>query len=715
MRTCSHCLLPVGRLAQQREVNGEAREFCCYGCCLAYQVHHGQRDEPEAVWLLIRLGVGGFLAMNIMLLSLLLYSGTFGPREASLVHAIDVLLWLLATPLLIILGGPFLRGAGAAARQGRLSADALVSVGVLGAYGYSAHQAVQGSGLVYFDTVTMVLMLFTLGRYLEAQARVRTARSLAPMLAAERGFAAAIVEGQEVQLPVRDIAPGMIVRVRPAQQVPVDGLVIEGRSQCNEAVLTGQPEPCAKQAGDEVHAGSINGAGELLIRASMAGDATRWVQIGRQVREALSRKSMTGEVVDRTAALFLPLVLLLAAGTFWYWGDRGPLDQAFLAGLAVLVVACPCALGLAAPLAAALGIGQAAQRGVLVRGGAVLERLAKVQAVAFDKTGTLTGTDARVARVAALGVSEAELLQHAAGLAQGSEHPIARAVSAAARVRALAALPATELEATAGEGVQANTAGKHAVMGSARFMATLGWAIAPGLAARAEAGCTIVYVGWEGEVRGLISLAYEPLPEARSVVAELKRLGLATCLLSGDTPGAVERIASALAIERWRAALLPADKAEVLRLWQRQHGVVAMVGDGFNDGPGLAAAAVGVAVGNATDLARESADITLPQGSLQSLPWLISVARTVRRTMLRNLAWALGYNMVALALAVTGRLQPAIAAALMAGSSLVVVMHSLRANYAAATHESPVSAGDRKGITHLRISHRAAPESGAHD
>ena len=679
--TCSHCSLPVGSIATQREVNGENHAFCCYGCCLAYQVHHGQREEPEAAWLLIRLGVGGFLAMNIMLFSLLLYSGTFGSTRDGVVQVIHVLLGLLATPMLIILGGPFIRGAWAAARRGRMSADTLVSIGAVSAYGYSVFQVVIGSGIVYFDTVTMVLVLFTLGRYLEAQGRVRTARSLAPMLAAESAFATVVVEGHDSQQPVRDLVPGTIVRVRPGERIAIDGVVIEGRSQCDEAVLTGQPEPLAKRRGDAVYAGSVNGTGQLLVRATTAGNATRWVQISRLVREALSQKSLTGELVDRTAALFIPFVLLLAAGTVWYWSGRVPFDRALLSGLAVLVVACPCALGLAAPLAAALGIGLAAQRGVLVRGAAVFERLAQVKGVAFDKTGTLTHNEASLVKVVAHDVSETVLLGHAAGISQGSQHPSACSIALAAQARGVTPVVCRELEAHPGEGMLGTIDGKRAAMGSAAFMARLGWTVPQTLAMRAETGCAIVYVGWDENVRGLLCLEYSPMREARSLVAALHRLGLATCMLSGDTPEAVERIATAVGIATWRAALLPADKVEALRVWARQHGAVAMLGDGMNDAPVLGAAGVGIAVGGATDLARETADIALPNGMLTCLPWLILLARRVRRTVLKNLAWALGYNMVALSLAMAGMLQPVIAAALMAGSSLVVVINSLRTNH----------------------------------
>ncbi|MBA2492794.1 MAG: heavy metal translocating P-type ATPase [Gammaproteobacteria bacterium] len=687
---CSHCLLPVGRLGQRREVHGEIHQFCCYGCCLAFQVNHGERDEPAAAWLLIRLGVGGFLAMNIMLFSLLLYAGTIGPEDAGLLRAVHILLWALATPMIVILGGPFVRGAWQEARHGRITTDMLVSIGILAAYGYSTLQVMTGGSHVYFDTATMVLMLFTLGRYLEAIGRVRTARSLAPVLAAERATATVVVEDHDIEQSVRAIMPWTVVRVRPGERVAVDGVVIEGRSACDEAVLTGQPEPKVKQPGSAVFAGSVNGAGQLLVRATTAGADTYWVRMSRLVHDALDRTSPLGEIMDWAAALFVPAVLLLAIVTVWYWSSHGPFGQALMTGLAVLVVACPCSLGLAAPLATALGLGQAAQRGIVVRGGGVLERLAGIRAVAFDKTGTLTTGVPHLVDVMTDGVPQTELLRRAAALAQGSEHPIARAIAAAARERGLKWPPCSGVRAHPGEGVTGDTTGTDGggiAMGSAAFMTKRGWPVPASLLERPNIhGYSLVYVGWGGQVGGLLRLTDTPLAEARAVITMLTADGLATCLLSGDTPAAAKRAADMVGINNTQAGLLPADKVAALRAWARRYGAVAMVGDGMNDAPVLAAATVGIAVGGATDLARESADITLPAGSLASLPWLIGLARRVRKTILTNIAWALGYNLAALSLAVAGLLQPAVAAGLMAGSSLVVVTRSLRAGHAPAQH-----------------------------
>jgi Cu2+-exporting ATPase len=680
-RLCHHCQLPLLGPVQTREIYGKSHSFCCYGCCLAFQVRHGEREEPESVGLLIRLGVGAFLAMNIMLFSLLIYSGTFEFAEQGLLRAIHFLLWGLSTPLLFILGQPFIAGAWRAARGGRATADTLVSLGTLSAYGYSAQQTVSGGGAVYFDTVAMVLLLFTLGRYLEAIGRVQAMRSLTPMLAAERARVIVVVDGRDNEQSVQAVSPGTVVRVRPGERLPVDGVVIEGCSECDEAVLTGQSEPQAKGPGIQVYAGSVNGTGELLIRTTQAGAATRWGQIGRLVREALGRKGLAGVFVDRVAAVFVPAVLVLAAGTVLFWSGQGSIDQALMAGLAVLVVACPCALGLAAPLATAIGLGQAAQRGILIRGGGVFERLARIQGVAFDKTGTLTTGEMRLQGIVKHGIAEEELLRVAAALARCSDHPVACGISTVARVRGLALPDARDLKLRPGEGVVGEIGGVSAAMGSAALMKALCWSDPTDIMTGSSAGpkgCSSVYVGWGRTIHGQLFLSDDPAPEARSVVAALGQMGLETRLLSGDTPAAVAWIAGIVGIENWQGSLSPTDKVDALRNWARRQGSVAMVGDGMNDGPVLAAASVGIAVGTATDLARESADIVLPAHALARLPWTVELARRVRKTIATNITWALGYNLAALALAAAGLLQPIAAAGLMAGSSLLVTINSLR-------------------------------------
>jgi Cu2+-exporting ATPase len=583
---------------------------------------------------------------------------------------------------LIVLGGPFLRGAWESALSGRLSADTLVSLGALAAYLYSGWQVLQGSDLVYFDTVTMVLILFTLGRYLEAQGRAQALRSLAPMLAAERAQVRVLTPSGESVRTVDEVRPGDLLRIEPGERVAVDAEVLSGASECDESILTGQPEPRPKSPGDQVHAGSLNGSGRLLVRAISSGEETRWIRISRLVREALAQKSLLGEVLDRVAAGFLPLVLLMALATLWFWAGRRGLDQALLAALSVLVVACPCALGLAAPLATSLGIGRAAGRGVLIRGAGVLERLGRLRAVAFDKTGTLTLGALRAAELGVYEADELEVLRIGQALSTGSSHPVARAVVARASELGIPVASAEQVRVRPGAGVTGRVGLVEAGIGSRAHMDSLGWSLPSDLDATvAQDGRTRVYVGWGGEARGWLALADTPRPEAAQVIAALHSRGLDLLLLSGDSEAPVARLAQGLGIPRWHAGLSPEAKAAFIRDWERERGPIAMVGDGLNDGPVLAVACVGIAVGGGTDLAKESADLVLPDEGLAVLPWVLDLAQAVRRSIRANLAWAFGYNAIALALAASGLLQPVLAAALMAGSSLMIVARTLRSRF----------------------------------
>jgi P-type Cu2+ transporter len=681
---CSHCLLPIGRRAMQRSVNGEACEFCCYGCCIAYQVKSGKSEEWEAAWLLIRLGVGGFLSMNIMLFSLLLYTDAFSGAEAEMLPWIHLLLWLFATPAVIILGGPFLRETWRHGREGRLTSSALIVVGVGAAYLYSAFAVIEHSPNVYFDTATMVLMLFTVGYYLDAVARARAARDLQPLLEAERQWATVIDGNGEHRRPVSEVGAGTLVRVRPGERIPVDGVVKEGESHTDEAMITGESRQIAKDFGSHVIAGSLNLDGPLLIQSSGAANATRWAQICRSVRDALTCGSPSQRLADSIVGVFVPIILMLGVGASVYWAQHLPFDRAFLIGLAVLVVACPCAVGLAAPMATSLGIGRLARRGCLVRDPAALEALARMRLIAFDKTGTLTSGQARVAAIDSDGITADVVLAHAAGLERHSEHGLARAVGIAASARRLEPISICDIRVVPGRGIRGNSDGQTVAAGSAALMRELGWSLAPNLAERGRlreaAGHSVIYVGWGEQVHAVLSLDDTPLPEARATVEALRRRKVCVTLLTGDLPAAAQRIAAAVGIESddIEAGLLPDAKCAALQRRRRNHGTVAMVGDGLNDAPVLAEADVGIAVGSATDLAREAAAVVLPPGGLWMLPWAIDVARAVRATILTNLAWAFGYNLIAVGLAMAGVLQPVWAAAVMAGSSIVVVLNSLR-------------------------------------
>jgi P-type Cu2+ transporter len=683
---CSHCLLPLGRRAMKRTVNGDPFAFCCYGCCIAFQVKNGKSEEWDAAWLLIRLGIGAFLSMNIMLISLLLYAGALEGADAWLLPWIHLLLWIFATPALLILGGPFLRDAWVNALEGRLTASALIVVGVGAAYVYSALAVIGGDGgEVYFDTATMVLMLFTIGSYLEAAARARAARDLEPLLAAERELATIVDGEKELMRPVREVVAGMLVRIRPGERIPVDGVVIEGESHSDEAIITGESRQIAKSVGSPVLAGSINIDGPLLVRAIAAGTSTRWAKICRSVRDALSRRGPIQRIADIVVGVSVPLVLIFGALTVLYWTSAGTsLDRALLIGLAVLVVACPCAVGLAAPLATSLGIGRLARSGCLVRDPAALEALASTRLLAFDKTGTLTLSKPRIVAIESEAGQPDEVLARAAGLELHSEHGLAQAIVMAAAARGLEPVKTSEIVALPGRGIRGRAHGQAIAAGNRALMDELGWAMPTALDQRAQSlaagGHTVIHVGWDGRVEAVLALDDTPLPETRSTIEALRRQGLAIALLTGDLDQAARRFATAVGIgmDEIETGLLPEAKRAVLESYRRIYAVVAMVGDGLNDGPVLADADVGIAVGSATDLARETSALVLPAGGVWMLPWVISLARQVRRTILTNLAWAFGYNLVALTLAALGLLQPVLAAAIMASSSVLLIVNSLR-------------------------------------
>jgi cation transport ATPase len=474
---CSHCLLPIRGPGHERQVQGEDHQFCCYGCCLAFQVAHGEGEESEAAWLLIRLGTGAFLSMNVMLFSLLLYSRTFERSDGELLPLVHLLLWALATPCMLILGWPLFQEAWQAAARRRLTSATLISLGAGTAYAYSTLAVLTGASEVYFDTATMLLLLYTLGRYLEAAGRARAMRDLAPMLAVDREQVTVLDGGTETRRPVREVIAGTLVLVRPGERIGVDGIVVEGSSFVDEAVITGESRPLAKIRDAAVLAGSVNHEGALVIRSSGAGTTSRWAQIARSVREALSQQSQAQRLADRIAGALVPTVLVLAGATVLVWVQWTPFHEALLTGLAVLVVACPCGLGLAGAMATSLGIGRLARRGCLVRGGQIVEALAGVRVVAFDKTGTLTAGATCVTAIETDGTPAREVLRRAAGLERSSEHPLARAIVAEAGSRGIRPALALQARAVPGRGMRCQVEGKPVAAGSGAWLAELGWRV----------------------------------------------------------------------------------------------------------------------------------------------------------------------------------------------------------------------------------------------
>ena len=680
--TCDHCQLSLGVWPYHRNVDGSDHRFCCYGCFIGWQVARGGGEESAAAGLLIRLGVGAFLAMNIMLFSLMLYSGGADAAQPWIRETAHYVLWVFATPAMVILGGPFFAEAARNMREGHLGAASLISIGTGAAYLFSVVVTLQGGERVYFDTATMVLGLFILGRYLEANGRARAMRNLAPMLLPKNAAATVVSDGITSTRPLSEIRTGDLMEVQPGDRIPVDGMVVDGAGFVDESWLTGESRPVEKARDDNVFAGTINLDGVITISAMTDGLESRWAAICASLHEALKRPAAVQSVTDRVAVWFVPVVLIVALLTIWFWTSRVPVDQALMNGLAVLVVACPCALGLAAPLASALSLEKLLHAGCVVRSSETVFALADIKHIAFDKTGTLTLGIARVVDVVAARGTPGDVLWKAASLESGSRHPLGRGIYDAAVQQDLELAPSFSVRAVPGRGIRGFVCEEFAAAGTARWFSEMGWPVPDPLTERLRSaekdGLTAVCVAWGDAVRGTIILDDKVSDTAAEVVGTLAGLNVGTSIESGDGPGPVGRVAGTCGIADWRADLLPEQKADRVAEWKTSAGSVAMVGDGINDGPALLAADVGISVGNGVELATETADAVLPGNGLSSLPTILRLARHTKRVVRQNITWALSYNAVAIGLAATGYLQPVIAAALMAGSSFLVIANSMR-------------------------------------
>jgi len=680
---CAHCGLPLARV---RARPGEAL-YCCGGCALAHRLTGGTEGHGQAAGLLMAVGVGAFLAMNVMMLSFVLYSGRAEADRASGESWVRWALLLLATPALVLLGGPFLTRGLHRLHDLELDTDSLVVIGVTAAYLLSARSVLLGAGPVYLDTAMGILLFVTVGRYLEAASRARATDALASLARRMPADALRLGEGGEERVPVAALVGGDRIRVRPGERLPVDGVVVEGEASVSEAEITGEPIPRPRGPGEGVSAGTLNLDGSLVVEVRRTGAETTLARIVRLVEDARAGRYPFAPLVDRLVRLFVPLVLGLALATFAYWTHAAGTGEGLMNALAVLLIACPCAIGIATPLASTAAAGRAAAAGVFVRHPESFERLARSRRVFLDKTGTLTdGMPALVAIRPAPAASEREVLALAAGLEAHSEHPLAASVRQAARARGVAPVVVTDFRAQPARGVLGRSEGRELRLGRGAFVSG-----APPLA---EAGASVVHLSRDGEWLGALVFRDGARPSAAEAVAGLRAAGLAVEVLSGDQPEAVAATVADLPGVVASAELLPEEKLERVDEAIRRADSPVMVGDGINDGPALSGAAVGVTLESGTDLAREVADVTILGGDLRRLPWLVGLARRTLRTARLNLFWAFFYNAVGLTLAVQGRLHPLFGAVAMVVSSLLVVLNSQRLT----RHPLPAGAVDRGAL-----------------
>ncbi len=615
----------------------------------------------------------------------------------------------LAAPVLFWAGWEFFAGAWAAARHRAADMNTLVAIGTLSAYAYSVMATLSPEWLavgassehaghggtaapvgVYYEVAAVIVTLILLGRLLEARARSRTGWAIRALIGLSPKTARVERDGAEVDVPLAEVRVGDVVRVRPGEKVPVDGTVLDGTSAVDESMLTGEPLPVMKSPGDAVIGATVNTTGSFRLTATKVGADTVLQQIVRLVQEAQGSKAPIQKLADTVSGYFVPTVLCLAVLTFVVWFNLTPpesrLTFALLTFVSVLIIACPCALGLATPTAVMVGTGRGAQAGILIKGGEPLESAGRLTTVVLDKTGTVTEGKPAVTEVVAAGVSEADLIRLAAAAEGQSEHPLARAVIAAAQSRGLTIPPATAFEAIPGHGLAATVECRTVLVGNARLLNSRDVAFDMALVERtAAAGRTTLLVAVDGMFAGLLAVADPVKPTSKAAVERLHAMGLEVILLTGDNRGTAEAVARAVGIDRVLADVLPEGKATEVKKLRDAGKVVAMVGDGINDAPALAAADIGIAMGTGTDVAIEAADITLVKGDLSGVASSIELSRATMRTIRQNLFFAFAYNVLGIPVAagvlypLTGwLLSPILASAAMALSSVSVVANALR-------------------------------------
>ncbi|NOX59896.1 MAG: cation-translocating P-type ATPase [Planctomycetes bacterium] len=689
---CAYCDLPV--LGIRADDAPSHPVYCCFGCQLAHRITNERGAEGQAAWQLTLIGVAIFLSMNVMVFNWVLYGQEiFNPggiaeskTASAAVTIFRYISMLFCAVVVAILGWPIAAGGVSSLRYRRINTDVLLALGVLAAFVYSYVSVLRETGSVYFDTVCMILLLVTIGRSMEARAKLNAGDALRSLETLVPKQALLVSKNELVEVPTAELSTGDVIVVKPGMRCAADGVIIEGESLLDEHMITGESDASAKKPNDSVYAGSLNGDGTLRVRVGAGAEGSILQRIVDALAEARRGRGRHQRIADRVAAFFVPVVIVLAIATCVYTSTQLGWRSGVMRAMSVLLIACPCALGVATPMAIWVAMGRAANRGIVIRNVEAFETLAHVQTVLFDKTGTLTTARTQVEQFVTASPADSDrgsILALARALAQTSTHHLSEAICRFAATSDTQAAKIADSRTVPGQGVFAQSTDDSTTfyLGSPRFMNAKGLTpdetLAHKISEIESAGSPLCCVGWDARIMGVFSFHEDLRTDAKPTLQHLTDSGKQLGVLTGDHQKHGERLCESLNIPVL-AELLPADKTEHIKTMQGDGVSVAMVGDGINDAPALAAADVGIAMGCGADVTRESADACLMSNDLSAIPWLFDLSKATVRVIKQNLFWAFAYNVGGLGLAATGQLGPVTAAVAMLVSSFLVVANSMR-------------------------------------
>lgn len=633
--------------------------------------------KEEARGLLIRFGTGAFFSMQIMLLSVALYAGYFQDITPYYRRAFQLISWALATPVILYAGYPFLKGTITGLKRGFLNMDTLITLGAVSAYIFSIVMIFRG-GEVYFDSAAMIITIILLGRYIETVSRTRASTVVSMLAELVPESVRVVTPGGTKKILIDRLRKGDHVEILPGERIPVDGVVIEGETEVEESMLTGEAMPVRKDRGAEVYAATINLSSPVRVEVRATGEETVLNNIIRTVQEAQTRQAPVQRIADRASRYFVLFITMIASITFIYWYQRASIDVALINTVSVLVVACPCALGIATPLAILIGSQVALTRGIVIKGGDIIERLSRATHILLDKTGTLTRGRFSLEETIFFGDRDSALMI-ARGMESLSSHPMARALSSGDSTHSI---DIKEHRTIPGRGICAVVNGRRCYLGNLDMLKETVEEIPEGIISlhndMTERGMSLVFLVVDGKIESVFILSDELREHADALIRELELIGIIPLIVSGDTESVVREVARKVGVGRWYSSVQPMEKTEIIRKLKDRGHYAIMVGDGINDAPALIEADAGISLGRATDIALESADVVIIRPELLLIKDALVLSKRVMRTIKQNLLWAFSYNMITIPLAVAGKIHPIVSAIFMVTSSLMVVGNSLR-------------------------------------